>query len=94
MIATLPIGHADGIGRHFGHEMAKVLVNGKKAFIVGNVCMDMIMIDVTDIPCKEEDTVIIFGSQHSASEFAASGGTISYEILSGVGPRVKRIFHS
>ena len=94
IIATLPIGHADGIGRHFGHKMSEVLVNGIKAFIVGNVCMDMIMIDVTDIPCKEEDTVIIFGPKHCASEFAASGGTISYEILSGVGPRVKRIFHS
>ena len=94
IIATLPIGHADGIGRHFGNEIAKVLVNGIKAFIVGNVCMDMIMIDVTDIPCKEGDTVIIFGPQHSASEFAESGGTISYEILSGLGPRVKRIFHS
>ena len=56
--------------------------------------MDMTMIDVTDIPCKEGDTVIIFGPQHSAHEFAVSGGTISYEILSGVGPRVKRIFHS
>ena len=92
-IATLPLGHADGIGRQYGNGVGCVSVQNQKAPIVGNVCMDMIMIDVTDIPCKEGDTVIIFGPQHSAHEFAVSGGTISYEILSGVGPRVKRIFH-
>ena len=93
-IATLPIGHADGIGRHFGHEKARVSVNGISAPIVGNVCMDMMMIDVSGISCKEEDVVVIFGSDHNASEFAMSGGTISYEVLSGIGPRVKRIIHS
>ena len=93
-IATLPIGHADGIGRHFGHGKGRVLINGASAPIVGNICMDMVMIDVSGISCKEEDTVIIFGSNHTASEFAISGGTISYEVLSGIGPRIKRFFHS
>tara|TARA_B100001063_G_scaffold53565_2_gene47580 strand:+ start:7486 stop:8574 length:1089 start_codon:yes stop_codon:yes gene_type:complete len=94
IIATLPIGHADGIGRHFGNEKAWVSVNGISAPIVGNVCMDMIMIDVSGISCKEEDIVVVFGPDHNASEFAISAGTISYEVLSGIGPRVKRIIHS
>ncbi len=94
VIATLPIGHADGIARHFGHEKTQVLVNGRSAPIVGNVCMDMIMINISNISCKEGDTVVIFGPEHTASEFAISGGTISYEILSGIGPRINRVFHS
>ena len=56
--------------------------------------MDMMMIDVSGISCKEEDIVVVFGSDHNASEFAISAGTISYEVLSGIGPRVKRIIHS
>lgn len=94
IIATLPIGHADGIGRHFGNEKAWVSVNGISAPIVGNVCMDMIMIDVSGISCKEEDIVVVFGPDQNASEFAISAGTICYEVLSGIGPRVKRIIHS
>tara|TARA_B100001093_G_scaffold110159_1_gene102398 strand:+ start:416 stop:721 length:306 start_codon:yes stop_codon:yes gene_type:complete len=94
IIATLPIGHADGIGRYFGNEKARVSVNGISAPIVGNVCMDMMMIDVSGISCKEEDIVVVFGLDHNASEFAISAGTISYEVLSGIGPRVKRIIHS
>ncbi len=90
--ATLPLGHADGIGRHYGNGASFVFVHGKPARIIGNVCMDMIMIDVTDISCREGDEVIIFGSGHSAEELAASGGTISYELLTGISPRVRRIY--
>ncbi len=91
-IATLPIGHADGIGRIYGKGKTWVYVNGKKAFIIGNVCMDMIMIDITNIPCNEGDEVIIFGENPNASEFSASANTISYELLTGISQRVKRVF--
>ena len=88
--ATLPIGHADGIGRHYGGGKAYVLVKGSKAPIIGNVCMDMVMIDVTDIDCKEGDEVIVFGKGHSAEAFASSANTISYELLTAISQRVRR----
>lgn len=88
--ATLPIGHADGIGRQYGNGKTYVTIHGKKAPIVGNVCMDMIMVDVTGIDCKEGDEVIIFGRNHTANEFAHSADTISYELLTGISQRVKR----
>ncbi|UJH69194.1 alanine racemase [Allomuricauda sp. SCSIO 65647] len=89
--ATLPIGHADGIGRQYGGDKTHVFVKGKRAPIIGNVCMDMIMIDVTDIDCEEGDEVVIFGGNHSAEEFASSAHTISYEILTAISQRVKRL---
>lgn len=88
--ATLPIGHADGIGRIYGNGKTYVQVNGQKALIIGNVCMDMIMIDVTDINCAAGDEVIIFGNELSAEEFASTAQTISYELLTGISQRVKR----
>ena len=90
--ATLPIGHADGINRLFGNGKGFVFVNGEKAPITGNVCMDMIMVDVTNIPCKEGDEVIVFGPEHSAENLAASINSISYELLTSVSQRVKRVF--
>ena len=90
--ATLPIGHADGVGRHYGNGKGFVYVNGKKAPIIGNVCMDMIMIDVTGMGCKEGDEVIIFGQQHSAEVLANAANTISYELLTSISSRVPRIF--
>lgn len=89
--ATLPLGHADGIGRQYGRGRGFVYVNGHKAFIVGNVCMDMIMVDVTGIECREGDEVIVFGKGASAETLAAEAGTISYELLSGISQRVKRL---
>lgn len=90
--ATLPLGHADGIGRHFGNGKAFVNVHGKKAPIIGNVCMDMIMIDITGIDCKEGDEVIIFGNDPTAEEFSNYAHTISYELLTGISQRVHRVF--
>lgn len=90
--ATLPVGHADGIGRQYGQGKTYVSVKGKKAPIIGNVCMDMIMIDITDIDCQEGDEVIIFGKELSAHTFAESANTISYELLTGISQRVKRSF--
>ena len=72
-IATLPLGHADGIGRHFGKAKGHVYLKGKAVPIVGNVCMDMLMIDVTGIDCREGDEVIVFGGERSAENFAATG---------------------
>lgn len=89
-IATLPIGHADGINRIYGKQKAGVYVNGKYAPIVGNVCMDIIMIDVTDIDCEEGDEVIVFGGPQHPVRFAEAGGTISYELITGVQRRVTR----
>ncbi len=92
VIATLPIGHADGIGRQYGNGATYVFVHDKKAMIIGNVCMDMIMIDITDIECKEGDEVLLFGKGASAENFAATANTISYELLTGISQRVKRVF--
>jgi len=91
MTATLPLGHADGIGRQYGHGKAHVILHGKKAPIIGNVCMDMLMIDVTHIECQEGDVVTLFGEEQSADGFATSANTISYEILTAISQRVKRV---
>lgn len=88
---TLPIGHADGIGRHYGNGKVYVCIGNKKAPIIGNVCMDMIMIDITGIDCREGDEVIIFGQEQSAETLAASASTISYELLTAISARVPRI---
>ncbi|TAI47672.1 alanine racemase [Flagellimonas allohymeniacidonis] len=90
--ATLPIGHADGIGRQYGKGKAHVTIHGKKAPIIGNVCMDMIMVDVTDIDCQEGDEVLVFGENASAEQFATLANTISYEILTAISQRVKRTY--
>jgi len=89
--ATIPIGHADGIGRTLGNEGTFVTINNQKAVIVGNVCMDMIMVDVTHIDCKEGDTVIIFDSQEKVAQMAKTSHTIPYEMLTAISQRIKRI---
>jgi Alr-MurF fusion protein len=91
-IATIPIGYAHGLSRKLGNGNAHVLVNGKKAKYIGNICMDLCMIDISDIKANEGDEVIIFGENISVQELAKLQGTISYEILSGISQRVKRTF--
>lgn len=91
-IASLPIGYADGLNRLLGNRKGYCLVNGKRADYVGNICMDVCMIDVTDIACQEGDQVVIFGEGLSPSILAERLGTIPYEILTGIAPRVKRIY--
>jgi len=88
--ATLPIGHADGISRKLGNKVGYVKVNNRKAAIIGNVCMDMLMIDVTDINCKEGDEVIIFDNQKMVEDIATKTNTISYEILTALSQRIYR----
>jgi alanine racemase len=90
--ATIPIGHADGINRIYGNGNGFVVINGKKAPIIGNVCMDMIMVNITDIDCVEGDEVIIFNSEYKASNLSENAKTISYEIITAVSQRVKRMF--
>jgi alanine racemase len=89
--ATLPIGHADGIPRSLGKKNGSVLINDKKASIIGNVCMDMLMVDVTNIDCQEGDEVIVFGEEMPASKLAEAGNTISYELLTALSHRIKRV---
>ena len=91
-IASLPIGYADGLNRLLGNRKGYCLVNGQKADYVGNICMDVCMIDVTDIPCEEGDLATIFGDELPPAELASRCGTIPYEILTGIAPRVKRIY--
>ncbi|MBT0607027.1 alanine racemase [Aequorivita echinoideorum] len=89
--ATLPLGHADGIPRSYGKGKGWVTINGEKAHILGNVCMDMIMVDVTNINCEEGDEAVIFGPQTTADELSAAINSISYELITAVSQRVKRI---
>lgn len=90
--ATIPIGHADGLGRQYGKGKGFVTINNQRAYIVGNVCMDMIMVDVTQIDCQEGDEVVIFGKNPNASEFSATVNSISYEIITAVSQRIKRVY--
>ncbi len=92
-IATIPIGYADGMNRHFGRGNISVKVNGKDAPTVGNICMDACMIDVTGIDCEVGDAVEIFGTQAPLQRLADVLDTIPYEILTSVSPRVKRVYY-
>jgi alanine racemase len=92
-IAIVAVGYADGYSRSFSQGKGAFFINEKKAPIVGNVCMDMTMCDVTDIVCEEGDEVIIFGEYPRVSELAEQIGTIPYEILANVSERVNRVFY-
>lgn len=89
-IATISIGHADGVSRKLGNKNGFVFVNNQKAFIIGNVCMDMMMIDITNMDCKEGDEVYLFNSQKTILNYAKNIKTISYELLTMFGKRIKR----
>lgn len=91
-IAAIPIGYADGLDRHLGNRHCYCLVGGQKAYYVGNICMDVCMIDVTDIDCKEGDMVEIFGDHLPVTVLSDAIDTIPYEILTGVSNRVQRIY--
>lgn len=93
VIATIPIGYADGISRHLGNGVGYVNIHGQHAPIIGSVCMDMLMVDVTNMSCFEGDSVIIFGEDPTVISLAEKLQTIPYEILTGISQRVKRIFY-
>jgi alanine racemase len=91
-IGIIPIGYADGLSRSLSNGKGHLMVNGRVVPIIGNVCMDMCMIDITGIPCGEGDEVIIFGKDMPLPRLAEEMGTIPYEILTGISRRVKRVY--
>lgn len=98
IIATIPIGYADGLDRRLGNRHGSVMIHDRKADIVGNVCMDIIMADVTDIVASgyqvvAGDRVEIFGSGITPMDIASTLDTIPYEILTSISPRVKRVYY-
>lgn len=93
VIAAIPIGYADGLNRRLGNGRCHCLVNGCRAPYVGNICMDVAMIDVTGIDCKEGDAVEIFGGNLPVTVLSDSLGTIPYEVLTSVSGRVKKVYY-
>ena len=93
-IAVIPVGYADGLDRRLSNGKGKLLINGRFAPIVGNICMDMCMADVTNIRVEEGDPVTVFGEEYPVSRIAEDCDTIPYEILTGIGRRVKRVYFS
>ena len=92
VIGAIPIGYADGLNRHLGNRNGYCIVNGQRAEYVGNICMDVAMIDVTGIDCQEGDMVEIFGEHLPVTVLSDTIDTIPYEVLTGVSNRVKRVF--
>jgi Alr-MurF fusion protein len=94
LIATVRIGYADGFNRRLGNSVGEIFVKDKRVPVIGTVCMDMVMIDVTEIAgIKEGDDVIIFGKELPVQQVAAWAGTIPYEIMTGISQRVKRVYY-
>lgn len=91
-IAVLPIGYADGLARRLGRGHGRVWINGRAAPFIGVICMDMCMVDVTDIPCRADDEAIVFSPDHPLQDYARDLGTIPYEALTAISPRVRRVF--
>ncbi len=92
-IATIPIGYADGVSRLWGNSIGFVNINNQKATILGSVCMDMLMVDISGIDCKEGDSVTVFGENPTVTFIAEKTQTIAYEVLTSVSHRVKRVFY-
>jgi alanine racemase len=92
-IAVVPIGYADGLDRRLSNGVGKVMINGHVAPIVGNVCMDMCMVDVTGLKVNEGDEVIIFGDELPLWDMAEAINTIPYEVLTGISRRVTRVYY-
>lgn len=91
-IATLPVGYADGVPRMIGNGIGHVNINQRLFPIIGNICMDMMMVEISDSPAKEGDEVIIFNSNPSLGEFSNYCKTIPYEVLTSISRRVKRVY--
>jgi alanine racemase len=92
-IATIAIGYADGLDRRLGNGTGKVMIKGVACPTVGNICMDMCMVDVTDVDVKAGDEVIVFGNTPTVIDVAGWMGTIPYEVLTSVSHRVKRVYY-
>lgn len=92
-IAIIPVGYADGLNRKLSNGKGHLYINGKSVPLIGNICMDMCMVDVSEIEAKEGDDVIIFGKDHPLTEHAQALDTIAYEVLTGISRRVKRVYY-
>jgi len=92
IIATIPVGYADGFSRRLGNGNFAVLINGNYCSTIGNICMDMCMVDVTDVACKEGDEVIIFETNEELMQLSKAMETIPYEVLTNISSRVKRVY--
>ena len=91
VIATIPAGYADGLDRHLGQGRATFLLNGHRVPTIGNICMDMCMLDITGVEAQVGDTVTIFGEDPTVTEMASILDTIPYEIMTRVPRRIKRV---
>ena len=91
MIATIPVGYADGVDRRLGNGAVSFMLNGHRVPTIGNICMDMCMLDITGVPAEVGDTVTVFGEEPTASEIADILGTIPYEIFTSVPRRIERV---
>jgi alanine racemase len=93
LIGVVPVGYADGLNRHLSNRRGKMMINGRLAPIVGSVCMDMCMVDLTDIQAEEGDEVIVFGDDYPLTNMAKQLDTIPYEILTSISRRVTRVYY-
>jgi alanine racemase len=93
VIATVRIGYADGYPRSLGNGIGKMWVDGKLVPVIGNVCMDMTMLDITGLSVKEGDDITVFGENLPVTELAKWANSIAYEILTGISQRVKRVYY-
>ncbi len=91
-IAIIPVGYADGLNRRLSNGVGSFLVNGTKVPVIGNICMDMTMLDITGVEVAEGDEVVLFGAGLPVSLLSEALGTIPYEILTGISERVKRVY--
>ena len=89
-IAIIPVGYADGLNRKLGNGKGKLWINGNPASIVGDICMDMCMVNITGLTVEEGDEVIVFGESYPVGDFAKDLDTIPYEVLTSISQRVKR----
>jgi len=96
VIAIVPVGYADGLNRKLGNRKGRLFIHGRPVPIIGNICMDLCMVDITDIPAdadvQEGDEVIVFGDEYPLTQLAADLETIPYEILTSISRRVKRVY--
>jgi alanine racemase len=92
IIGILAIGYADGLNRQLSNGVGCFYINGKAAPIIGNICMDMCMVDLSDITCSEGDSALLFGKDYSITTIANLLNTIPYEVLTSISQRVKRVY--
>lgn len=91
-IAVVPVGYADGLDRRLGNGTGRMIINGVSVPVVGNICMDMCMVDIGNLTAREGDEVIVFGEDNPISDIAEALSTIPYEVFTNISSRVKRVY--